>query len=48
VDDELKRQVAAVVGCVSADGAKPAPGRYVGSLGRARVNLRAAAEALLP
>ncbi len=42
------RPDAVVVGCGTADDAHLAPGRYLGTLGRARVNLLAAAEVLLP
>ncbi|MEP7021197.1 MAG: beta-N-acetylhexosaminidase [Pseudonocardiales bacterium] len=42
------RPDAVVVGCGTAADAALAPGRYVGTLGRARVNLQAAAEVLLP
>lgn len=42
------RPDAIVVGCGTADDAPLAAGRYIGTLGRARVNLQAAAEILLP
>lgn len=42
------RPDAIVVGCGTADDAPLAPGSYLGTLGRARVNLQAAAEVLLP
>lgn len=42
------RPDALVVGCGTADDARLAPGHYLGTLGRARVNLLAAAEVLLP
>jgi beta-N-acetylhexosaminidase len=42
------RPDAVIVGCGTADDAPLAPGHYLGTLGRARVNLQAAAELLLP